>query len=78
MDWQTLINVFGGTALSVIGWFARMLWDADRELRADLARLREELPQNYVTKDDYRDDIRDLKAMLERIADKLDGKADKA
>lgn len=77
MDWQLIINITAGAGLSIIGWFARMLWEADKELRIDLARLREELPQTYVTKNDYREDIRDLKTLLQHISDKLDGKADK-
>lgn len=77
MDWQLIINIAAGAALSVIGWFARVLWDADRELRKDLASLREKLPETYVSKVDYRDDIRELKSMMERILDKLDSKVDK-
>jgi malonyl CoA-acyl carrier protein transacylase len=77
VDWQSIINIFVGAALTVIGWFARVLWDAEKELRMDLAKLREELPQTYVTKTDYRDDIKELKEMLRHILDKLDGKVDK-
>lgn len=78
MDFQTVINVGAGAALSVIGWFARQLWDAVKELRTDLSRLREELASKYVTKDDFRDALRDLKDLLQRIDDKLDQKQDKA
>lgn len=77
MDWQLIINLGGGFFLSVVGWFARMLWEADKELRTDLAKLREELPQTYVTRNDYREDIRDLKTLLQHISDKLDSKMDK-
>lgn len=77
MDWQMVINIGGGVFLSVVGWFARMLWEADKELRTDLARLREELPQTYITKNDYREDLRELKVILQHISDKLDSKMDK-
>lgn len=77
MDWQEIINVGGGSALAVIGWFARMLWEADKELRTDLARLREELPQSYVPKDDYRQDMKELKDLIRHVLDKMDNKADK-
>jgi cell fate (sporulation/competence/biofilm development) regulator YmcA (YheA/YmcA/DUF963 family) len=36
-----------------------------------------ELPHNYVIKDDYRSDIAEIKQILKQIFDKLDGKADK-
>lgn len=77
MDWQTFINAGGAIALSVVGWFARMLWEADKELRRDLASLREKLPEEYVSKNDYKEDIREIKSLLERMYDKLDAKADK-
>jgi hypothetical protein len=60
-----------------VGWFARELWAAVKELKADLAKLREDLPKEYVARDDYREDIRDIKAMLAKIFEKLEGKADK-
>ena len=77
MDNQHLINMFLGIGMTVVGWFARELWGAVKELRADLAALREDLPKEYVAKDDYREDIREIKAMLEKIFEKLDAKVDK-
>jgi hypothetical protein len=35
------------------------------------------MPLMYVTRDDYRADMRDIKDMLNKIFDRLDGKADK-
>ena len=63
--------------MSVAGWFARELWAAVKELKADLSKLREDLPRTYVSRDDYRDDIRSIKDMLAKIFDKLDTKMDK-
>jgi cell division protein FtsB len=77
MNSQDLINLAFGAVSSVLGWFARELWSAVKELKSDLAKLREELPKTYVTRDDYKDDIRDIKEMLTKLFDRLDGKADK-
>ena len=77
MNSQDLINLAFGASASVLGWFARELWAAVKDLKADLARLREELPRNYVIRDDYKDDIREIKEMLTKLFDRLDGKADK-
>lgn len=77
METQTLINLALGFISTVIGWFARELWSAVKELKADLARLREELPKTYVTRDDYREDMREVKDMLNKIFDRLDSKMDK-
>lgn len=77
MDNQLLINLVLGGVMSVIGWFARVLWYAVDELKRDLSKLREELPKEYVGKDDYRQDIKELKEMLSKLFDKLDNKSDK-
>jgi hypothetical protein len=77
MEHQQVINVFLGIGMTVVGWFARELWAAVKELKADLAKLREDLPKDYVSKDDYKDDIRDIKGMLAKIFEKLESKADK-
>lgn len=77
MEAQALINLALGVTCSVIGWFARELWAAVKELKADLSALREQLPRTYVVRDDYRDDLREIRDMLGKIFDKLDGKQDK-
>ena len=77
MEPQTVINLVLGAASGSIGWFARELWTAVKDLKADLAKLREELPKTYVTRDDFREDMRDIKDMLSKIFDKLDNKVDK-
>jgi hypothetical protein len=77
MDYQALLNAGLVLVSSVTGWFARELWSAVKDLKSDLAKLREDLPKEYVSKDDYREDIRELKKMIEKIFDKLDSKSDK-
>lgn len=77
MDNQHLINVLLGLSMSIVGWFARELWAAVKELKADLSLLRETLPVLYISRDDYRNDIREIKVMLEKIFDRLDKKVDK-
>jgi len=77
MDNQSLFNLVAGTALTVTGWFARELWTAVKELKSDLAKLREDLPRQYVLREDYKQDIREIKEMISKIFDKLDNKTDK-
>ena len=77
MEYQNLINSVAGLGFTVVGWFAREMWSAVKELKSDLSKLREELPKTYVTRDDNRDDIREIKEMLGKIFDKLDAKVDK-
>ena len=74
---QNIINWVLAAVSSVLGWFARELWTAVQELKADLAQLREKLPTEYVRKDDFRDFKTELLSVLERIEHKLDQKEDK-
>ena len=53
------------------------MWEAQQRLQRDLGELEKELPHTYVLKQDYRQDIQEVKDMLAKIFDKLDSKADK-
>ena len=74
---QQIIDLGLGAVMAVIGWFARELWSAVKEMKSDLSKLREDLPKDYVTKDDYRQDIRELKEIMNKIFDRLENKQDK-
>ena len=77
MSDQAIINIIIGTALSVLGWFARQLWDAVQELKKDMQKLEVELPSYYVKKDELETRFDKIEGMLQRIFEKLDTKADK-
>jgi hypothetical protein len=77
METQQLLNIGLSTVMLVIGWFARELWAAVKELKVDLSKMREDLPKIYLSKDDYRSDLKDIRDMLGKIFDKLDNKQDK-
>ncbi len=74
---QSIINILLIAGIGALGWFARELWSAVKELKYDLAKLREEIPKQYVAKDDYKDDVRELKELMNKIFDRLDHKQDK-
>ena len=48
MDVQTIINVIAGSILTVLGWLARELWGAIKELQRDMRGIEINLPTNYV------------------------------
>ena len=77
MDTQTIYNMVGGAAIAAGGWFARELWGAVKELRADMHKIEVDLPKTYVAKDDLDKRMAHIEDMFQRIYDKLDGKADK-
>jgi len=72
MDTQSLLNLLFTSTGLVLGWFLRELWTAVKELKIDLAKLREELPKDYVAKSDYRQDVRELKEMISKLFDILE------
>jgi hypothetical protein len=77
MDNQQLFNM----VVSIAGFLAafvfyqvmqRLQKQEDRS-----AELERNLSKEYVHKDDYRSDIKEIKDILKQIFDKLDSKADK-
>lgn len=74
---QDIINLVIGTILSVLGWFARQLWDAVQTLKSDMKDIEVSLPTHYVRKDELEQRFDKLEAMLDRISEKLDHKVDK-
>ena len=77
MDTQSIYNLVGGAAIAAGGWFARELWGAVKELRADIHSVEVDLPKTYVMKVDLDKRMSHIEDMFQRIYDKLDGKADK-
>jgi hypothetical protein len=69
---QQYINMALSVSFLVLGWFAREMWTAVKELKIDLAKLREEIPHSCVQKDDYRIDIKELKDMLGKLFDMIE------
>ena len=48
----------------MLGWFFNNLADTVRKLEDHLSNCQQNLPLNYVLKDDYKEDIAEIKAML--------------
>lgn len=77
MDSQVLFNAIFGAVLLLTGWVLRTIWDAVKDLKDDIQSIERSLPETYVRRDDYKDDMKEVKEILHAIFDKLDGKADK-
>jgi len=74
---QDLLNIVIGVAGAAMGWMLKVVWDSIRLLQDDMKDLERALHTQYVSKDDYRADIQDIKAMVKAIFDRLERKADK-
>jgi len=77
MDTQTLINLGGAIILAGMGWLARELWSAVKELRKDLHTIEVVLPSNYIRKDEFQEGVKELKDICRQIFERLENKADK-
>jgi len=73
METQTIINVAIGLAGGFGGWILNSI---SRSIIKIEDRIND-MPLQYVTKDDYKTDIAEIKGMLGRIFDRLDNKVDK-
>jgi len=73
VDYQTLFNMAITAAAFFGGWTLSRIYTAIDRLDKDVR----DFPKDYVSKDDYRDDVREIKEMLGAIFKRLENKADK-
>jgi hypothetical protein len=73
MEAQQIINVALGLVAFLGGWVLNNITKAIERLDTDVRAM----PSTYISKDDYRHDIAEIKEMLGKIFDKLDTKQDK-
>ena len=73
MDYQALFNLAMTVAAFFGGWILSRIYTAIDRLD-DEAR---NMPKSYVSKDDYREDLREIKELLGAIFKRLEHKVDK-
>ena len=73
MDYQILFNIAVAIAGFFGGWTLNRIYIAIDRLDSDVRNM----PHDYVSRDDYKADIREMRDLLGKIFDKLDNKADK-
>ena len=73
MEFQTVFNIFLGIVSFGVGWLINRVFTTLDKINDDLKKI----PEKYVAKDDYREDIREVKEMLGAIFKRLENKADK-
>jgi len=84
MEWQTIINIGLGCVIASISWFARELWDSNKELRRDIHQIEKDLRELYVRRDDLKEVRVEMVARFDKLEsimtsffDRLNDKADK-
>lgn len=74
MDYQIAFNIALTLAAFLGGYTLSNISKAIERLDTDVRSM----PIKYLSKDDYRDDLKRIEDMLGKIFDRLDGKVDKA
>jgi F0F1-type ATP synthase membrane subunit b/b' len=71
---QTIINwLFAGFG-ATLGWVMKVVWDAIKELKADMKQIERDLPEVYVRKDDFKSAMTDVKDVVKEVrADMKEG-----
>ena len=77
MDNQQIFNFVVGIAAFLAVFVFNQVTRKLQKLEDDSANMREQILRDYVQKDDYKADIKEIKEILRQIFDKLDSKQDK-
>ena len=77
MDNQQIFNLVVAVGAFLGVFVFNQIMQRLQKLEDGLAALKEAMPHDYVQKDDYRSDIKEVKEILRQIFDRLDAKADK-
>lgn len=77
MEWQNLFNIAASFIVFLLGWFVRLAYDATVSMKEDITALERTVSNHYVRREDYKQDIHEIKEMLVRINVKMDHKVDK-
>ena len=72
-----ILEIILAIGVSIAGWFTKMVWDKIGKIERNLVDIQKDFHDRYVRRDDYRNDMREIKAMLDKIFNKLDEKVDK-
>jgi|TARA_R100001594_G_scaffold53344_4_gene86982 predicted phosphatase len=73
MDYQVMFNITVVAVAFFGGWMVNRVFVLLDRLEEDMKLV----PEKYIAKDDYREDIREIKEMLGAIFKRLENKADK-
>jgi cell fate (sporulation/competence/biofilm development) regulator YmcA (YheA/YmcA/DUF963 family) len=73
MEAQSLINIIAGCAAFFAGWMINSITRSIDKIEDKLNAV----PIDYVSKNDYKDDLKRVYEMLDKIFIKIDDKVDK-
>lgn len=64
---QTILNWGFAAFGTVLGWLVKVVWDAIKDLKADMKQIERDLPEVYQRKDDFKQAMADIKEDMREI-----------
>ena len=77
MEPIVIINGVMSVVLVLFGWLLRVGYDSIKRLQSDMAELERHASETYVRRDEYRDDMAEVKTMLRQIFETINNKVDR-
>lgn len=77
MEPQAFFNIAISAGIALIGWLAREMWGAIKELRKDIHKIEVDLPTVYIRRDEFNEGVKEIKDICRQIFERLENKADK-
>jgi len=77
MEALEIINAIISIVLILFGWLLRVGYDSIKRLQHDMSELERHVSETYVRRDDYRDDMAEVKSMLRQIFETINNKVDR-
>ena len=77
MEALEIINAIISIVLILFGWLLRVGYDSIKRLQHDMSELERHASETYVRRDDYRDDITEMKSMLRQLFELVNNKQDR-
>lgn len=77
MDTPSLLEYLVGAVVGLLSWNARKADSKIENLDKSLSDHKVKVVETFLAKEDYREDMKEIKAGIAHIINKIDGKADK-
>lgn len=77
MDLQSIFNFAGGIITGFFGWVIKEMYALIKTQERELSQFKQDVPKEYVAKNDFKDTMREVREMFSHIMNKLDDKQDK-
>lgn len=72
MDSQAVFDWMVGVGGAIVGWALKMIWEAIKEIRTDIRELDNQMHNDFVRRDDFKEAIREIKDDMKAGFNKVD------